>query len=73
MKYTLGDKFIVKNIECEVKYINNGKAWVFPLEDLDFNGKRYLACACFEVLDEKGIDSTGNKALVLHNKECKSV
>ncbi len=74
MLYSIGDKFLVQGIECEVKYVNNKKAWVAPIEDTEFeNGKKLLKCITIEVLDEKGRDSKGNKAQVLNNSECQAV
>lgn len=73
MKYQIGDKFVVDYIECEVIFTNCGKAWVAPLEDIRIYEDHYLKNVSFEVLDEKGRDSKGRKALVLHNKDCQAV
>lgn len=73
MLYHIGDKFLVRNILSEVKYINCGKAWVAPVEDVTVDDKVYLKCVTFEVLDSKGKDSNGNKSQVVVNKECQAV
>jgi len=74
MIFRLFDKFLVKGILCEVRLINQGKAFVAPLEDTPAdNGRSHLACCIFEILDEKGRDRTGVKAKVVSNVACGAV
>ncbi len=74
MLYSLYDKFLVNGILCQVRYINHGKAWVAPIDDLEgTEGKTLYSFVTFEVLDEKGRDRAGNKALVVTNTESGAV
>lgn len=69
MMYQIGDKFIVQDVLCEVRYINCGKAWVVSLEDVESRPgeMRHLSFIAFAVLDEIGYDKSGNKAVVVNN------
>lgn len=70
MLYSLYDKFIVDGILCQVRYINHGKAWVSPVDDADADageGKTHYTFITMAVLDEKGRDRNGRKALVVTN------
>jgi hypothetical protein len=75
MKYSLGDKFVIRGVLCQVGYTNVGKAWLFPIDDIESTGGQVTAHSfvSFEVLDEKGRDRQGNKALVVNNVECGAV
>lgn len=75
MIYNIGDKFLVKNVLCEVRFVNQNKAWVAPVEnDVDYlTGRFYQTCTTFDVLDEKGCDTSGNRAQAVHNKDCAAV
>ncbi len=74
MLYSIHDKFIVDGVLCEVLYINNNMAWVFPLDD-GFNEKnqRVLQKVSFNVLDDKGYDKAGKKAIVVNNMQSGAV
>lgn len=69
MIYSIGDKFMLTGILCEVRHINRGKAWVALVEDSELGLKN----VCFEVLNEKGKDRQGNKAYPVVNQECAAV
>ncbi len=71
MLYQINDKFLVDNILCEVRHINNGSAWVSPIEDLE--DYLHYSSLAFEVLDEKGFDRKGNKAIVINNMQSGAV
>lgn len=74
MLYSMFDKFIVRGILCQVKYVNAGKAWVVPTENVDLgDGRTLYDFVVFDVLNEKGLDSQGNKALVVNNSESGAV
>ncbi len=74
MKYQIGDRFLVQGIPCEIKYINNDKAWVFPLDvEEQGNGNTLNPCIAFEVINKKGLDSKGNKVYSLLNYESMAV
>lgn len=78
MKYHVGDKFIVNGVEGIVKYVNNGYAWLFPLQDQisfenSFNGSQLMSGLAFAKLDEKGRLSDGTRAFAVINTECAAV
>ncbi len=74
IKYAIGDKFRVNDIDCEVRYINHGKAWVFPVKETHgANGRVYLTCTAYDILDDRGRDTQGIKALSLNNKKSVAV
>lgn len=61
MKYTLNDKFILKNIECQVVYINNEFAWLAPIyENEVYHGELLNPISAFTRIGPKGIDSKGD-------------
>lgn len=70
MLFQLGDKFVVQGILTEVRYINAGKAWVFPIEDekAEF-GRMHLTCVAIDTIDENGNDSKGDKAKSVVNSK----
>lgn len=53
VEHSLGDKHFIDNIECEVKFINGGKAWVFPTTD-DEDMPLTATHVCYAKLDEYG-------------------
>lgn len=64
MLYGIGNKFLVDGILSEVRYINNNKAFVCPVEDTPGeHGRMMLRCVVFDVLDEKGRSKSGCKAI----------
>lgn len=65
MNYQLGDKFLVNEIECKIAYINNGMAWIVPLE-----GDTHIV---IDRLDEFGYANNKTKAIAIVNKECLAV
>lgn len=74
MKANLGDKLLVHGIECVVVYVNNGNAWVSPVNDeemLDGN-KLYKNCA-FDVVNQKGRTKNGSKVYSIINADCGAV
>lgn len=75
MLYNVGDKFVVRNVLCEVRFVNNDKAWVFPVDDeINYSaGQFYLSCMAFDVLDGKGKNKAGEKAKPVINKDCGAV
>lgn len=75
MRYHLGDKFIVQGVEGEVAFINSaGYAYISPSTDGDFydNKKTYIGLV-FAVLDVKGRDRFGERALTVNNSNCGAV
>lgn len=64
MKYNLGDRFIVNNLEGRVSFVNSkGDAYLVPVKDkLEYNGEKLLMGCVFAVLNNKGLDGKGNKA-----------
>jgi len=67
MKFKLGQKFIVKGLECEIKFINNDYAWAFPIaEELDYISK-HLVMASHARIDANGYDEDGNKVLSIYD------
>lgn len=74
MLYSLGDKFVVQGVLCEVRFISHKKALVCPAEDgYDREGRRVLMGLVMNVLDERGKDLQKNKAFSVTNKECQAV
>lgn len=69
MKYHIGDKFLYKGIECVVRYINNGNAWLAPIDHSD----EHHVCLTLGYINEKGVDKDGNKAMTLSNRDCLAV
>lgn len=67
MLYSIGDQFLVRNVVCEVRFINNGKAWLFPVEDSEYGEDFYITCLAYEVLDNRGRTRSGEKAAVVVN------
>lgn len=65
MIYHIGDKFLVGDVEVEVGVVNQGMAWVFPVE-----GSTHI---CVGRLDENGISQNGTKAIPIMNVECMAV
>lgn len=59
MLYHLYDKFLVDGVLTEVLYINAGKAWVAPVEGESVG----LKGICIDVLDEKGRNKRGHRAI----------
>lgn len=64
MLYNLGDKFLYKDKECKVVYINAKNAWIATIED------PYVTIA---KLEQNGKDEEGNKAVAINNTECLAV
>lgn len=75
MIYNLGDKFILASIECKVGFINAaGKAYLLPESDGDTYNNQFTYVGCvFAIIDQKGKDFLGNKAIPVTNKECGAV
>lgn len=71
MIYSIDDKFIVQDVVCTVVHVNLGKAWVAPIES-DKEAGLYAGVA-FEILNEKGLDSSGEKAVIVNNIESMAV
>ena len=71
MLYNLGDMFLVDEVLCVVVYINNNKAWVAPKDEDIMRG--LLPGLVFNVLDQRGRDKKGRKALPVVNKESQAV
>lgn len=74
-KYVIGDKFEVNGIDCEVKFVNNDLAWLFPLVDeISIIGKSNLVCCACAKVDSKGFDAaTGNRAFPIVNRASQAV
>ncbi len=64
MLFHINDKFLYKDTECVVVYINAGMAWLATLED------PYVTIA---TIKKNGTDSEGNKVTAINNKECLAV
>lgn len=69
MMYTLGDKFIYEGIECEVRYINHGCAWLASTEELPGKPVGYA----FVVINEKGRSKEGKKVVAINKNECLAI
>lgn len=75
MKYHIGDKLILCEIECTVGFIDgDNRAYLFPDHDGDTydKGSTYIGCA-FATIDSKGRDKLGNKAMTIINQDCGAV
>lgn len=53
VEHNIGDKHFIDNTECEVKYVNGGKAWVFPTAD-DEDTPMIASHIAYAKLDEYG-------------------
>lgn len=75
MTYHVGDKFILTGIECSVGLISmHGHAYLFPDTDgEEYNNQQTLIGVAFAVLDDRGRDALGNKAVAITNLECGAV
>jgi hypothetical protein len=75
MMYHLGNRFVLANIECVVAFIDSrGYAHVSPVEDGDeYHGDKLYKGLVFAVLDRKGKDLHGEKAIALPSLECGAV
>lgn len=74
MIFRIGDKFLIQGILTEVRYINAGKAWAFPVDDEQAEyGRTHLSCVALDTIDEKGRDSKGNKVKAVTNKRSLAV
>ena len=52
MIYRLGDRLVVDGIQCEIGFINAGKAWVFPVTELMLrDGHSLVPWASMKVID----------------------
>ncbi len=65
MHYHVGDKFLVGDVEVQVFRVNQGMAWVSPVE-----GDTHI---CLARLDEQGFTEHGTKAIPIMNIECMAV
>jgi len=73
MLYSLKDKFLLDDILVEVRWINQGNAFVAAVEDQEVEGVRYYSSCTYEMLDEYGIDRRGNKAITVNNGPSEAV
>lgn len=75
MRYAIGDRFVLDGVECEVGFINGkGYAYVLPLHDGDFYGSyKTLKGLVFAILDQKGKDKFGHKALSMIKQDCGAI
>lgn len=62
MEYKIGDQFLLGDMIVEVRYINNGMAWIAPIEDSGEGPTKRYSAVVFDVLDEEGLDRDGNQA-----------
>ena len=66
MIYHLGDKLIINGIECEVGYINNGNAWLFPLKDhTDIRSQYIRQCLAYAMIQPDLTTLDGERATTL--------
>lgn len=74
MSYHLNDKFILNGVECYVALINGKRdAYLVPEADEENNGNKLYAGCVFAVINDKGLDKDGNKAISVANVECGAV
>ena len=75
MKYHIGDKFLIADIEAKVAFVSSsGKAYLVPEQDgLEYETQKTLIGVVFTVLDIKGVDKLGNRAIVINNSVCGAV
>lgn len=64
MIYQLEDKFLYKDQECVVRYINNGMAWLASVDN---------PIVTIGYIDEDGADKDGNTAYCMSQAECLAV
>lgn len=54
-KHKLGDAHKIQGIPCMVRFVNAGRAWLFPLEDEQLNnGEFIMRCSAIAKLDARG-------------------
>lgn len=73
MLYSLKDQFLVRGISCEIVYINQGNAYVAPLEDDNFESKKIYRGCVFEIINSSGVDKQGFKAVSINSTSCFAV
>lgn len=75
MRYCIGDKFVLQGIESTVRFINSsGHAYIVPDNDGEVYNNEYTAKGLvFAILDAKGKDKLGNKALTIVRQDCGAV
>lgn len=74
MRYHIGDRFVLDGTIVEVKFINNKKAWLFPVEHLeDDDGQQLLPWCSVACVDEKGQTSDGRKIDFITKDDCGAV
>ena len=75
MKYQIGDKFLLDDIECKVAHIsNNEQAYLVPLYDGGtYNNIPLWRGLVFAIINKKGYDTLGNKVVSLPRKDCGAV
>ena len=60
--FKIGDRFEVNNVKAKVAYINNGKAWLVPENDVILSNGRALRSGCaFVILLPSGKAKDGSK------------
>lgn len=71
MKFHIGDKFLVQEVECEIQFINQDYAWLFPIED--DSAKSVLKGVALARIDKKGRLADGTKAVPIAELPCGAV
>lgn len=64
MIYNINDKFLYKDQEFVVRYVNNGQAWIASIEN------PLVVAVC---INEKGKDKDGHKVIAINNQRCQAV
>lgn len=74
MIFTLKDKYVYEGIECEIAHINNGNAWLVPLQDEGYvDGKLILKGLVITKVNSKGIADNGKKILAISKLTCGAI
>lgn len=75
MKYQIGDRFLLGDIECVVSFVDRNDFGYLTTEydGEDYNNRKTLIGLVFTKINPKGYDELGNKVVAVNKAKCGAV